>query len=196
MMEKTIHLIVLTAAAITLSACSDEGNTDENNDALSENTSNMTEEVENEEPAHNDSDESSEPDQGGYSFDIDVDLDPSNPATQEALNLIEALLYPDGVNIFETGEDGYDHIRSFSHLSDRFDNVEPLIDLMTRAKEDYEIGNFEIDLYNEVTDAYFDVVVEAPLYENGDYKYALEIQTAVLQDDGVRFLEFQDVRFD
>lgn len=191
-MKKPLR-IILPVAFTVLVACSNDENLIDNEDAASENTASETEtNAEN----HTEQNESADPDEDGYSFDIDVELDESAPETREALDLIEALLYPNGVNVLETGEEGYEHIRSFSHLSDRFDKVDPLIDLMKRAKEDYEIGNFEIDLYNEVTDAYFDVVVEAPLYENGDYKYALEMQTAILQDNGVRFLEFQDVRFD
>lgn len=192
-MEKPVRIIALYAAFTALVACSNDENPIENEEAASENTASETETIaEN----HTEQNESADPDEDGYSFDIDVELDESDPATREALDLIEALLYPNGVNILESGENGYDHIRSYSHLSDRFDNIEPLIDLMVRAKENYEIGNFEIDLYNEVTDTYFDIVVEAPLYENGQYKYALEMQTAILQADGVRFLEFQDVRFD
>ncbi|AOM82201.1 hypothetical protein BBEV_0830 [Salisediminibacterium beveridgei] len=162
----------------------------ENNDNTQNETENMNENGNNPEI------EANEEENEGFSFDIIADVDKDEPTVTDTLNLLENLLYPGGQSYIEAGEEGIEHIRSFPLLSDRFDYIEPLIELTQHAREHYEIENFELQYYNEVSENYFDVVIEAPLYEDGEFKYDLEIQAAILNAEGTRVIEFQDVRFD
>lgn len=189
-MKPLFYSSLLMAMILTAVACNNQDNATENND--NQNHQNETSETQTSNQNNDQSDEMEE----SYSFDIVADIDKDEPTVTNTLNLLENLLYPGGQSYIEAGDEGIEHIRSFPLLSDRFDYIEPLIELTEHARVNYQIENFELQYYNEVSENYFDVVIEAPLYEDGEFKYDLEIQAAILNAEGTRVIELQDVRFD